>query len=225
MRIRAFAVAVMMTTGALALLATPAAAHEELANGDLVMVVGFADEPAYAGQPNAAEITFTHDGHAVTDVKGMTVTVTSGDQESEPMDLEPGFFIEGGEVVFGTPGAYLASFVPSQPGTYEFHFEGTVDGEEVDEVFTSGPRTFSDVQDVAAAAFPPVTAPSNEDLASRIEQESTRAADSIAASEATAAAANDEASTAKTLGIVGIAVGALGLVVGIAGFAAARRRA
>ena len=225
MRIRATAAAVLVATAALSFLAHPAAAHTEHAEGDLLMVVGFANEPAYTGQPNAAQITFTHGGDPVTDVTDMTVTVTSADQESEPLPLEPQFFLDGGELVFGTPGEYRGWFVPSLPGRYEFRFVGEVDGEEVDESFTSGPRTFSDVQDVAAAAFPPVTAPSNEDLATRIEQESARATDSVEAANAAATSASDAANGARTVGRIGIAVGAIGLVVGVAALAAARRRA
>ena len=223
MRIRAIAVAVM-AAACLSLLAIPAAAHTEHAQGGLVMVVGFASEPAYAGQPNAAQITFTHDGEPVTDVENMTVTLTSGGTDSEPLALEPAFFFDGPEIVAGTPGEYRAPFVPSQPGGYSFHFVGEVDGEEVDETFESGPRTFSDVEDVSAAAFPPVTAPSNEDLATRIDQEAARTAESIDAAETSAASALDEAGGARSLGTIGIVAGAIGLAVGIAGFAAARRR-
>ena len=215
MRIRAIAVAVT-AAACLSLLAIPAAAHIEHAQGDLVMVVGFANEPAYAGQPNAAQITFTHAGEPVTDVGDMTVTLTSGGTDSGPLALEP---------VFDTPGEYRAPFVPSRPGAYAFHFVGEVDGEEVDQTFRSGPRTFSEVEDVSAAAFPPVTAPSNEDLATRIDQEAARTAESLDAAETSAASALEEASGARSLGTIGIVVGAIGLAVGIAGFAAARRRA
>ncbi len=45
------------------------------------------------------------------------------------MDMEPAFFFEGGQLVFGEAGDYHADFVPSQPGKYTFHFTGTIDGE------------------------------------------------------------------------------------------------
>lgn len=223
MRIRATIVAGLLAAGSLLALATPASAHTEHAIGDLVIVVGFANEPAYAGQPNATQITFTRDGEPVTDVKGMTVTVASGGQESEPMELEPFFFLDGGELVFGTPGEYRAWFVPSQPGSYEFHFVGEVDGEEVDEVFRSGPKTFSDVEDVSAAAFPPVTAPSNDELATRIDQEATRTSDAVEAATRAVAAADDEAASARTVGLAGLVIGALGLLVAIVAVASSRR--
>lgn len=222
MRMRATILTGSLAAASLLLLATPAVAHEHRSHGDLEMVVGFAVEPAFAGQPNAASIQFVHDGHPVTDVKGMTVTITTGAQTSNPMELEPAFFIENGKVEFGTPGEYEASFVPTQPGTYTFHFVGTVDGEDVDEEFTSSPKTFSDVEDTNAASFPPVTAPSNEELATRIEQEAARTADAVKAAEASATSAGGDASGARTVGIIGIVVGALGLAVGIAALGSAR---
>ena len=119
-------------------------AHGHASQGDLEMEIGFATEPAYTGQPNAALIILVHDGEPVNDVKpgDLTVEVTFGDQTSEPMDMEPGFFYEDGKLEFGEAGEYRANFVPSQPGDYTFHFTGTVDGEKVDEEMTSGPKTF-----------------------------------------------------------------------------------
>ena len=75
-----------------------ALAHGHASQGDLEMEIGFATEPAYTGQPNAVQLLLVHDGHPVTDLKtgDVTVEVTFGDQTSEPMDMEPGFFYEDG---------------------------------------------------------------------------------------------------------------------------------
>lgn len=223
MRIRAIVAVGALVSASLLLFAASAGAHEGKNIGDLFVEVGFTNEPAYTGQPNAALLQLTHAGKPVLDLRDMTVVISTGGQGSEPLDLEPAFFIEDGEVESGTPGEYRASFVPTQPGTYTFHFVGSVDGEKIDEEFTSGPKTFDDVQDAAAATFPQVTAPSNEDLATRITQESARTATALQAALSAAASAADDASGAKTLGLIGIVVGALGLAVGIAGFATARR--
>jgi hypothetical protein len=152
------------------------------------------------------------------------VEITFGEETSEPMDMEPAFFIEGGQVVFGEPGDYHAEFVPSQPGEYTFHFTGTIDGEKVDEQMSSSPQTFSTVEDVAEASFPVVEAPSNEELATRIDEQATRAADAVAAAEAAAASAEDAASSARTLGMIGVALGAIGIIAAIGALAEARRR-
>jgi glucose-6-phosphate isomerase len=141
------------------------------------------------------------------------------------MDMEPWFFFEGGDLVFGEPGEYRADFVPSQPGKYTFHFTGTIDGEEIDEEMTSGPDTFSVVEDAASASFPTVEAPSNAELATRIDEESARTADAVAAAEAAAASADDAASSARTVGMVGVVLGAIGIIAAIAALASSRRKA
>jgi hypothetical protein len=109
---------------------------------------------------------------------------------------------------------------------------GTLDGVKFDLSLTSGPKTFDEVQDISGATFPQVQAPTNVDLASRIQEESDRTSSAItdattAATNAKAAAdsAKDAADGAKTVGIVGIAVGAIGLIVGGIALSAARKRA
>jgi hypothetical protein len=66
---RLFRVAV--TLGAAMLLAglaaVPASAHAEKQVGRYAFVVGFGDEPAYAGQPNSLQVLITRDGKPATD--------------------------------------------------------------------------------------------------------------------------------------------------------------
>ena len=64
-----------------------------------------------------------------------------GDAEPLSLSVEP--FFEEGE--FGTLGDYRAWFIPTSAGQYTFHFTGKIDGQSVDETFTSGPKTFDDV--------------------------------------------------------------------------------
>ena len=212
--------------GSIMVPAGTAHAHGEAGKGDLLLTIGFATEPAFAGQPNAVQLIVEHDGKPVTDLKpgDVQVEITFGDETSEPMDLEPAFFIEGGQVMFGDPGDYHADFVPSQPGEYTFHFTGTIDGEKVDEEMSSSPETFASVADAGEASFPAVEAPSNDELATRIDEEATRTADSVAAAEAAAASAEDAASSARTLGMIGVALGAIGIIAAIGALAAARRK-
>ena len=220
MRIRAIVTAGLLAAGSLLLLATPASAHEDRVVGDFEMTVGFATEPAFAGQPNGVELFLSEHHEAVTDLADeLEVTVTFGEQTSEAMPFEAAF--EVGE--FGTPGDYRADFVPSQPGTYSFHVSGTFHGQDFDEEFTSGPRTFGDVEDLNAASFPQVTAPSNQELATRIDQEAARGADALRAASAAASTAEDDAAGARTLGVAGIGIGALGVVVAVVAIASARR--
>jgi hypothetical protein len=199
--------------------ARPALAHEAHAMGDLELVIGFGTEPAYAGMPNSVQVLVRHDGEPVTNLRpgDLRVEVTYGDATSE-FELEP-FFRVG---VFGEPGDYRAWFVPSQPGDYTFHVMGRVEGERVDTSVTSGPDTFSPVIDPVAEAFPPVQAPTNAELAERLEREASRSTEAIARANDAAAAATDAAASARTIGVLGTALGAAGLAVG--GAALLRRR-
>jgi hypothetical protein len=228
MRIFTPRAAVAATLAIASLLALPsvALAHGDTGEGDLQMTIGFAEEPAYTGQPNAAEITLIHDGKPVTDLRpgDLTVDISYGDASTGPIDLEPWFYFEDGQLEFGTPGQYRAPFVPSEPGPYTFTFAGSVDGEKIDETMTSGPETFSEVESLTEAAFPPVEAPTNQELAARLERDAIRADRAIAAAEESAAAAEDAASSARTVGLIGVLLGAIGVIAAIAALVTARRR-
>jgi hypothetical protein len=197
--------------------ATAALAHTDVDQGPIGFAIGFGTEPAYAGQPNSAQLLISKAGTPVTDVASgdLSVEVGFGDQTTK-VSVEPDF--EVGE--FGSPGDYRAWFIPSQTGTYTFHVTGTVDGQSIDFTVKSGPKTSSDVVDPNEATFPAVNAPTAQELAARIDQESSRAADVQAA----ASTASDDASTAKSLAFVGIILGAIGVIAGIAALAAARRK-
>jgi hypothetical protein len=213
------AVLIAIAATVLALAPASASAHEGRTQGDLEMVVGFGTEPAYAGQPNSVQLILVHDGEPVVDLGDtLDVEVSFGD-ETMVLPLEPNFAVGA----FGEPGDYRAWFIPTRPGQYAFQFSGTVDGEEVDETFTSGPRTFSDVENPADIQFP-VQDPSNGELAERIEQEVPRLTSAIDDVRAAVVASADDAAGARTLGLIGLVAGALALVVGIAALLIARRR-
>jgi hypothetical protein len=228
MRIRAkLMAATVMAVVVLMLIPGVAAAHQEKDVGPYSIAVGFGTEPdAYAGLPNSVQMLLSKNGEPVVDLgDSLKVTIEFGDQSSDPMTFEPAF--EVGE--FGTPGDYRAYFVPSQAGNYTFHITGSIDGTKVDESFTSSPTTFSSIQELSGATFPRVQAPTNADLASRMQQESDRTstalADATTAGTQAAARAKDAASSAKTMGIVGIVVGVIGLIVGAFALSSARKRA
>jgi hypothetical protein len=210
--IRALAVAGVILLGLVP--ATTALAHGEAGEGDLSIVIGCGTEPAYAGLPNSVQVILEHDGQPVTDARNLSVDVTFGGATTT-YDLQPNFAVG----VFGEPGDYRANFVPSEPGAYTFHVTGTVDGEEVDVEMTSGDETFSEVESLQDAAFPPVEAPSAEELAGRIQTESERVDDAVAAAQAAA----DDASSAGSMATIALALGAIGIIAGIAAIVVARR--
>jgi hypothetical protein len=219
MRTRILAVMAVAALAALLvpLLAGPAAAHEEKTVGKYHFAVGFGDEPAYAGEKNSVQL-FLHDANdrPVNDLGNtLKVEVTTGGAEALQLAMEP--FFEVGE--FGTPGDYRAFFIPTAPGSYSFHFTGTVKGQKVDQTFKSGPQTFSDVDDPAQVQYP-VKQPTGGELATRADRETARV--NAALADARDQAKNDAAS-ARTLAVIGLVVGVLGLLAGGTALLARRR--
>ena len=212
-----FAAASVLTF--LMLTAAPALAHEGRKLGDLEMEVGWGTEPALAGQLNSALILLVHHGEPVVDLGDtLEFEVTFGDQ-TQQFPIEP--FFEPGE--FGTPGDYRAWFIPTRPGEYTFHFFGTIDGEDVDETFTPGPGGFEEVESTQSVQFPEQD-PSTGELAERIDRVEPRLASSIDEVQADVQSSADDASSAMTLGLIGVIVGAIGLIVAIVALVWAGRR-
>lgn len=149
---------VVAGAGALALLAAPLAvdAHEVRTVGEYEFVVGFLDEPAFAGEKNGLDLRIS--------ALGPSTPVAEDEELAGVEDLEE--TLEA-EVIFGDqtmalpleaawndPGAYESFFFPMEPGDYTFRIFGTIDGAEVDESFTSSPEGFNSVQDSAPLRFP-----------------------------------------------------------------------
>jgi hypothetical protein len=177
-----------------------ASAHEHrIVAGDYAFMVGFLKEPAYEGESNGIDLTVTR-RDTNEGVQGLEQTlhveVTMGG-DSLPLPLLPRF---------RQPGVYSGEFVPTRPGTYYFLINGTIEGRPVQEVFESGPGRFNDVDPIAKLQFPD-TVPSGVALQRAI------------------AAADGRAATATVVGVVGIAVGLLGVVVALAALRGGQRRA
>jgi hypothetical protein len=183
-------------------------------------VAGFGTEPAYAGQPNSVQLIVVHDGEPVVDLGDTLDVEVSFGHQSQRFTLEPNFAVGA----FGEPGDYRAWFIPTRAGQYTFRFTGTIEGEDVDQTFTSGPRTFGDVEDTNQIQFP-VQDPTNGELAERIDQEVPRLASATDEASAAAAAADDDASSAKTFAIIALAVGALGVALAAGALLFGRKRA
>jgi len=198
------------------LFAGPASAHEEKTVGRYHFVVGFGDEPAYAGEKNSVQLILADaNDKPVTDLTDtLKVAVTTGSSEPLELSMEP--FFEVGE--FGTPGDYRAFFIPTAPGSYSFHFTGTIKGQKIDQTFKSGPDSFSDIEDPAQVQYP-VKQPTGGQLATRADRETARINAALADERDQA---RSDAASARTLAILGLVVGVLGLVAG--GVALARGR-
>ena len=198
--------------------AGPASAHEQrLVAGKYNFTVGWGDEPTYSGFKNSAQLILADAAKKPIIDLGDTlrVEVTSGAQKAT-FPIAANFDSDAGQ-----PGDYRAWFIPTRPGTYAFHFTGTIHGDKVDETFTSSETTFDDARDATEVEFP-AKDPSAGQLADRVTQEAKRTAAQLSAAQSSIKASNDNASKATIFAIVGIVVGALGLVVGGIGFARKR---
>jgi hypothetical protein len=196
--------------------AAPASAHVEKAIGPIDLEIGFGTEPAYVGQPNSVQVILSEHGQPVVDLgDSLKVQASFGGQRTT-LPLEPNFEV-GGD---GEPGDYRAWFIPSQAGPYTFRLSGSVHGTKIHLSVTSGPKTFNEVQSPTEAMFPAVDTPTTQELADRIEQDSGRLADAATQAAAATSAADD----ARTVGVIGVVVGSIGIVVAIWALVRARRR-
>lgn len=199
-------IAIIGCVGLLLSGATPALAHEHRTAGTIQMTVGWGDEPTYTGIKNSVQLILADKaGKPITDLTDtLKVEVRFGSQTSGPLDIEPAF-----GRTYGRPGDYRAQILPTRPGTYSFHFTGTVGKQKIDETFTSSDKTFDSVQDATAIEFP-AKDPSAADLSGRLERIGPRVD-----------AAGGVAARANTMGTIGVVAGVLGIVIGLG---AARRR-
>ena len=137
--------------------------HRDVVNGQYSLVVGFLEEPAFVGEKNGLSLEVEkhetgaaaspaaggeEEEEAGTPVEGLAGTlhaeVIYGEQ-SMALTLSP---------VFGQPGAYRAVFFPMAEGDYTFRIFGQIEGNAIDESFTSSPEGFDSVQSREPLEFP-----------------------------------------------------------------------
>lgn len=208
-RLVAVLAAVTLVTLSFGLVATPALAHETVTAGDLALELGWGTEPAYAGLPNTIQLTVTHkaDGDPINDLGArLKARVTYG-VETQDFDLTLTYDRRSGT---GVPGEYTAMIIPTSPGDYTFHVTGRVEGVKVNLKMSSGPKTFDAVADAQAVQFP-VKVPGADQVAQRLDKEVVRLNAANKAGDA-----SSEVAGAKTIGYVGIGVGAVGVVLAAA---------
>jgi hypothetical protein len=208
--------AIMAALGLVVLLASPAAAHERRQASGYSYVVGFGDEPAYAGEKNSVQMMVSDGaGKPVRNADGLKVMVLAGGKQTE-LKLEPYF----GDT-WGTPGDYRAFFIPTTPGAYTFKVTGTLGGKKVDQSYTSGKDGFDEVTDPAEVQYP-AAEPTGSQLTTRLDRETARINAALAAEKV---AADDQAASARRTATIGLVLGALGLLAAVmVGVLALRRR-
>jgi hypothetical protein len=175
-----------------------AAAHGHTEVGDYELVIGFHNEPAYQGEPNGLDLFVTNmeTGESVNGLEEtLRVEIIFGSSKKE-LEIEP---------QWNQDGAYTAYVLPTEAGDYTWHISGTIEGTPVDVSMTSSPDTFSSVASKSSVSFPSAEA-SAMDLNTGVQ------------------AAARTAQIALLVGILGAVLGLGGLVVGVLGFQAARKR-
>jgi hypothetical protein len=178
-------------------------AHERrtIGAGKYDVVVGWDTEPAYVGQKNAASIRISKSGtnpaEPVTGAeKTLNVEIRQGAQ-TKTFDLR---------AAFGQPGYYLVDIVPTRDGDYVWTFVGSIGSDQISEKFDTADGKFNAVQPATDVQFP-IASPDPVQIVSELQ--ATRAA----------------AQTAQTIGLIGVGIGALGLLAAIGLFLSRPRRA
>ncbi len=224
------------SAGLLALVTTgTAAAHAVEHAGPYTIEIGWQHEPTYVGESNGVQVIVTDaDNKPVVDLTAddLKVVVSTGDEQSQELTFDPGF---DPEEMQGNLGEYDAAIMPTAPGDYTFHVTGSIHGTPVDLTVASGDETFNTVVGTSDIQFP-TTLPTLAEIATRLDQIDSRIAnaqapsgptqaslDAVAAAASDAQAAADRALTiAGGIAIVGLLVGAAGLLLAIRATRASR---
>jgi hypothetical protein len=168
-----------------------ALAHERrtIASGKYDVVVGWNVEPAYAGQMNQASIRIMNAG-ATTPVTGADKSLKLAIRQGASTQAFPL------KAAFGQDGFYTADIMPTRVGDYQWIFTGDINGDAVNETFDTADGKFNAVQEASTVQFPvPLGDP--------------------AQNVAVVQAAQADAQSARTLALIGIVLGVLGLLVGV----------
>ena len=171
-RMKSFLAAVAVASSCALSLVAPqiASAHESrtIADGAYEIVVGFKNEPVFAGDKSGLEFWVSEVGAATpaagAEDEGVPVEGLEETLQAEVI-FEDQTMALPLEAAWDEPGAYGSDFFPSQPGTYTFRIYGTIGDTEIDETFTSGPETFGDVADPAPLQFPKLATQSRRRVA------------------------------------------------------------
>src|SRR5688500_18334706 len=129
-------------------------AHESREVGEYTFTAGFVGEPVYSGQKSGLDLRVARGEEPVEGLEETLEAEVTFAGQSRTLEISP---------LFNQPGAYQSVFFPTAAGPYTFHVFGEIEGQAVDESFTSGPETFSEVQDVAGGQFP-VQFPATSDI-------------------------------------------------------------
>ncbi|WP_135257313.1 hypothetical protein [Thermus caldilimi] len=102
-------------------------AHESRQVGEYRVVIGFLQNPAFAGFPNSVDLRVTRGDQPVEGLeKTLRVELIAPNGERMLLELSE---------AHGQPGYYRGWFIPGVPGNYQFRIFGKIGDLEVDETF------------------------------------------------------------------------------------------
>jgi hypothetical protein len=176
---------------ALTLAPGSALAHERrtIGSGKYDVVVGWNVEPAYVGQMNQASIRIMNAG---------TTTPVTGADKSLKLAIRQGASTQAFplKAAFGQDGFYTADIMPTRVGDYQWIFTGDINGDAVNETFDTADGKFNAVQEMTGVQFPVALGDPAQNAAA-------------------VQSAQADAQSARTLALIGIVLGAIGLLVGV----------
>lgn len=207
-------------------------AHTDIHVGDVTVEVGWQQEPPLVGELNAITFEFTKEGDThdhydhtpfVIDRRDVTVEVRYGGV-TRTLDLVPTDQL----------GFYKSPIIPTRLGSYTIVLKGMIDGHPVDAQIP-----IEDVEDKQRLAFPDATAESTElrNIASQIQSSVNQlqvtvdqVAGKIGDAESSAIEARQiasdmraDAERAYSFGMIGMGLGAAGVIVAIAALTRGRK--
>ncbi|HLR47021.1 MAG TPA: hypothetical protein VK092_07660 [Deinococcales bacterium] len=130
-------------------LGAAALAHQSLDVGDGAyrLSAGFQSEPAYTGVMNGLELLVSDaDGNPVENLESSLTAVVLGPEDAE-LVLEL-------NAVYGEPGTYSGSFIPTAVGDYTFRVSGFIGAVEFDEHFDDPGHYEPVVRDASEVSIP-----------------------------------------------------------------------
>lgn len=139
-------------------------AHERRNVGPYLLVVGWLNEPAFAGQLNAATVR-------VSDPRENPAKAVEGLEKTLKIEVASGGlapFTGAVRAVFGQPGLYALDMYPTVAGKYRYVVTGTIGTTNVNETFESSPTTFNDVQETSPLQYPSKV-PTGDDLNTKLD--------------------------------------------------------
>ncbi|MBV9326166.1 MAG: hypothetical protein JO352_20575 [Chloroflexi bacterium] len=168
-----------------------ALAHERrtIGNGKYDVVVGWSGEPTYVGQMNQATIRIMNAG---------TTTPVTGAEKTLKLAIRQGASTQAFplKAAFGQDGYYTADIMPTRVGDYQWIFTGDINGDAINETFDTADGKFDAVQEMTGVQFPVALGDPAQNAAS-------------------VQAAQADAQSARTLAFIGIALGVIGVLVGV----------